>query len=152
MAMGGVTGQAWPSWAISAAPHAQTPPPPDNGPHAGQVPGLDGLHGARHNPATHNRPDWQGVVPLQAWHSAAPDAGTQTRAVSLDKPTHCVPEPHVVAVQPMHPPRPLQHARQKARFASIASVMHIPHMLQTPETSQRSPTLPVGVQVPLVQP
>lgn len=44
---------------------------------------------------------------------------------------------------------PPQQGRQNARLAPEASLTHAKHALHTPSTSQRSPSLPLGRQVPL---
>lgn len=154
MRKGTVFVQAWPSSEISEAPQAHTPPPPTTPMHAGHPPGFVGLQGERQTPAAHVSPTWQGVLALQAAQSAAPLVGMHTNSVEPCRPTQLAGEPitgwQVVAVQPAHSPWPLQHARQYARSGSTSSMMHMPQALQTFETSQRSPVLPVGLQVPPV--
>ena len=53
--------------------------------------------------------------------------------------------------QPVHNgPPPLQQARQNEMLGFVSSSAHALQPLQTAETSQRSPVLPVGTQVPAV--
>ena len=62
--------------------------------------------------------------------------------------------PQLVFVQLLQKPSlvaPPQQGRQKARFTPEASVTQARQALQTPKTSQRSPSLPLGRHVPLKQ-
>ena len=59
----------------------------------------------------------------------------------------------LVAVQPWQKGAPpLQQARQNAIAGSTSSTAQAPQFWQNSATSQRSPGLPVGVQVPPTQP
>jgi hypothetical protein len=138
--------------AISAGVQAQMPEAPWVR-QAGHVPGLVGLQLDLHRPPTHGVPAAHGEAVLQAWHEPPPIEGKHNDSLPPSKGRHAAGLPltgaQVVAVQPVHSgDAPLQHSRQKEMFGSLPSTMHALHAWQKPETSQRSPSAPVGVQVP----
>jgi hypothetical protein len=142
----------WFTSAISALPQAQMPPLMPR--QAWHPPGFCGLHAARHFPATHWAPPAHGWAPLHAWQVAEPAPGKHSCSARIGIDRHWVACPptaeHVVVEHPMHSGAPpLQHARQNAIAAFASSVAHALQLLQTSDTSQRSPTIPEGMQVPL---
>lgn len=136
---------------ISDALQAQMPELPW-GRHAAQLPGLAGLQLARHSPPTHGVPAVHGCELPHAWHTAAPTTGKHNSSAPPSRGRHAAGFPptgaQVVAVQPEQPAAPLQQARHRAMLASFASSVQRLQGLQKFETSQRSPTPPVGVHVP----
>ena len=88
-------------------------------------------------------------VTVQAVQSPDPELAMQTLSVDgALSGVHAFPAAHAAFGQPVQVVVPPQQIRQ---YAWALVPMQIPHGLQKADISQRSPTLPVGSQVPLLQ-
>ena len=119
-----------------------------------QLPGAKGLQSEWQRPPLQVSPFWHGELVSHLLHTVLPELGTQTWSLPFARAVQAVLGPQLVFEQLLQNPSlaaPPQQGRQNARLAPEASKTHARQALQTPSTSQRSPSLPLGRQVPLKQ-